>query len=643
LVLSPDNEQNLFEQRNEFDLVVFYDQSSTSITNAPALRALFDTLYEFNYSKVLKDGRPPVLLTGGLDAWIDLVGNQSLQASKTAVIMGTTRTRPIRRQPARLGRQQTVNANSSLEIRRRRLRAHKPMTASEQEEWLRKAKQEEIDPSRYSQVPEEEEETEPGPPTPLAHTYDDFFRRFPEASDIQQSMTMPMALPPPPPAQVQSHLPQAPSRPAPTIPRPSYHGTSDNTSSQLSLSRQTSAQRPPLYFPAPQTRRKLPLTGMVNYGVTCYLNATVQCLNATVPLTNYFLNNKWRYDVQKHNRGSSGNLLPINYANLTHAMWATDTDVVGPRTFREFFRRQSGTEISEDRQHDAKEFLDLILDYLHSDMNRNHNRNILKGLTAEQERVRENMPPLQVSDIEWSRYIHRDYSFISTLFAGQHSSRLRCLTCNTTSTIYETFFSLSVELPDPGRASRTDVYSCLISYFKEEVLEHPWHCPNCKTDRRATKKLTLTRSPQFLIIHFKRFIKSGNGRSHKLHTEVEFPLYGLDMGSYMIPRPPGPGTQSAISANLGSPSQSSSNDVTERIDPATTPPFSYDAYGVIRHLGARTDSGHYVALVKDAARGKWFKFDDENVRDVDIERLGRGQRLQNEEAYIVFYERSVPR
>jgi ubiquitin carboxyl-terminal hydrolase 8 len=50
-----------------------------------------------------------------------------------------------------------------------------------------------------------------------------------------------------------------------------------------------------------------------------------------------------------------------------------------------------------------------------------------------------------------------------------------------------------------------------------------------------------------------------------------------------------------------------------------------------------------VALVKDAARGKWFKFDDEHVRDVDIDRLSHGQRLQNQEAYIVFYERSVPR
>jgi ubiquitin carboxyl-terminal hydrolase 8 len=634
LVLSPDNEQALFEKRNEFDLVVFYDQSTSSTkyliesTSSP-LRALFETLYEFNYTKQLKDGRPPVLLSGGLDAWVELVTPQALQVSKTAAIMGSTRPQTLRRHQAKLSRNQTVSANSSLEIRRKRLRSHNPMTASEQEEWLKKAQQEEIDPSRYKQSSDEEEEAEGTPMSPLVHTYEDFFKRYPDASDIQQSMTMPMH-PPPQPHVTTPHpvVPQAPSRPAPTIPRPSYHGTSDTSNTQLSLARQTSAQRPPLYFPAPQTRRKLPLTGLVNYGVTCYLNATMQCLNATAPLTNHFLSNKWRGDIQRHNRGSAGNLLPINYANLTHALWASDTDAVGPRTFREFFRRQSGTEISEDRQHDAKEFLDLILDYLHSDMNLNYNRNILKGLSAEQERIREAMPPYQVSDIEWQRYLHRDSSFISRLFAGQHSSRLRCLTCNATSTIYETFFSLSVELPDPRRASKTDISHCLNSYFKEEVLEHPWHCPTCKTDRRATKKLTLARSPQFLILHFKRFIKSSNGRSHKLHTEVDFPLYGLDIGGYMIPRP--------------LPSNNPPN-VTERPDPATIPPFTYDAYGVIRHLGTRTDSGHYVALVKDAARGRWYKFDDENVRGVDVESVRGRERVQGQEAYIVFYERSVPR
>lgn len=74
LVVSPEHEQTLFERRNEFDLVVYYDQSTASVsylagppagTSAPHLRFLHDTLYEFNEYKPLKAGRPPALLLGG--------------------------------------------------------------------------------------------------------------------------------------------------------------------------------------------------------------------------------------------------------------------------------------------------------------------------------------------------------------------------------------------------------------------------------------------------------------------------------------------------------------------------------------------------------------------------------------------------
>lgn len=79
LILSPEVELNLFSRMNEFDLVVYYDQSTQDDSylkgpptrnKAPHLRAFYDTLYEFNEYKPLKDGRPPALLVGGLDAWI---------------------------------------------------------------------------------------------------------------------------------------------------------------------------------------------------------------------------------------------------------------------------------------------------------------------------------------------------------------------------------------------------------------------------------------------------------------------------------------------------------------------------------------------------------------------------------------------
>ena len=79
------------------------------------------------------------------------------------------------------------------------------------------------------------------------------------------------------------------------------------------------------------------------------------------------------------------------------------------------------------------------------------------------------------------------------------------------------------------------------------------------------------------------------------------------------------------------------------VDQAITPPFQYDAYAVMRHLGQTGNGGHYISLVRDAARGCWRKFDDEKATDFDPNKLRSDQRLQNEQAYILFYGRSAAR
>jgi ubiquitin carboxyl-terminal hydrolase 8 len=68
-------------------------------------------------------------------------------------------------------------------------------------------------------------------------------------------------------------------------------------------------------------------------------------------------------------------------------------------------------------------------------------------------------------------------------------------------------------------------------------------------------------------------------------------------------------------------------------------PFRYDAYAVIRHLGASISSGHYVSLVKDRGRGVWRTFNDDKVSDFDENSTSMGDRIQGEGAYIVFFER----
>ncbi|KAI9926769.1 ubiquitin-specific protease doa4 [Aspergillus wentii] len=645
LVVSPEREQSLFERRNEFDMVVYYDQSTDSVsylagspvgTSAPHLRALYDTLYEFNAYKPLKDGRPPALLMGGLDAWIDLLGQQSLATSSTSTAIGSIEVRKPVRKPGRpLGRVPTMaSANSSLEVRKRRLREYKPLNPEELTAWMEKSKNEEIDTSTYaeeetvSEEPEDQLGEEP-PPTPFVHSYEDFLRRFPEPQAIQQSMTVPLARPPPPPVQpaapnYAAPIPVAPSRPPPAVPRPSYSGVSEGRRIQPHMERQNSASKTALYTSnSILSRLKLPRTGLTNFGVTCYMNSTIQCLNATIMLSKFFIDNRFRYYVQKNWKGSQG-VMPGLYANLVRSLWKNDVEVIMPTSFRNFCGRLN-QEWAIDRQQDAKEFFDFVVDCLHEDLNINWQRNPLRPLTFEEEMQRERMPVPKVSKIEWDRYCHREESFISSLFAGQHASRLRCTTCKRTSTTYEAFYSISVEIPPSGTG---DIYQCLRSYCQEEMLsgDEVWKCPYCKCERVATKQIIITRAPQILVVHFKRFSASKTQSARKIHTPIEFPLHGLRMDDFVISYPnPGQSSDSG-----GPPTDPTA---------ATVPPFTYDAYGVLRHLGSSMGSGHYISLVRDAQRQCWRRFDDERATDFNPRDLRHKDRLQNEQAYIVFYER----
>lgn len=70
------------------------------------------------------------------------------------------------------------------------------------------------------------------------------------------------------------------------------------------------------------------------------------------------------------------------------------------------------------------------------------------------------------------------------------------------------------------------------------------------------------------------------------------------------------------------------------------PPYRYDAYAVMRHLGGTMGSGHYIALVEDKSRGRWRQFNDDMTNDFSPDLLPPRDRLQNEQAYIVFYQRT---
>jgi ubiquitin carboxyl-terminal hydrolase 8 len=338
LVLSPENEQNLFSRREKFDLVVYYDQSSTTNrylggpTSRPqerTLRALTQAIYEFSYSKPLQ--RPPVLLVGGLDAWVDLVGRQALKTSDSA---GTDGRRVMQR---------------------RKTLEYEPLDLEEEKAWLARVQGDISHPPREEDITPGESKSSrrrsislPKDEDKWNRTYDDFLRH-PDPSRAQESMVSAAPVVPrsppivDPPIHTSSAsgfeplVPVAPSRPPPAVPRRSYGGVSERGPYQP-----TNQSLPPPIAPPRASQfdtissypnSSLGKTGLENLGNTCYMNSVIQCLSGTFPIRRYFQDGSYKRDIQLDNEWGTKGLMPEIYASLIRHLWDSYS-YISPKTFR---------------------------------------------------------------------------------------------------------------------------------------------------------------------------------------------------------------------------------------------------------------------------------------------------------------------
>ncbi|KAI0071160.1 hypothetical protein K474DRAFT_1679622 [Panus rudis PR-1116 ss-1] len=390
----------------------------------------------------------------------------------------------------------------------------------------------------------------------------------------------------------------------------------------------TQPQHPHLSPPKPPTiQSDYPVTywadiqigtsGLKNLGNTCYMNSTIQCLSATVPFARFFTDGRWKNAINMMNPMGTKGALAAAFASILRDMWQGEMQCLTPVTFRRSICHYA-SQFSGNDQHDSQEFLQFLLDGLHEDLNRvlqKPNNNPTPEQEAELERL-----PMQIGGaLEWQRYRERNDSLVVDFFQGQFKNTMQCMTCQKTSTTYNTFMYLTLPIPSTSKSARVTLQQCLDAFVKEEVMEKSdaWNCPSCKTLRKATKRLQLSRLPPVLLIHLKRFSHKGHF-TDKIETFVDYPLKALDLTNYMPPPLP-PGTN-PVQENIS------------RDDPrAQVPPYRYDLYAVTNHFGTLS-SGHYTAFI--ASRGGWLYCDDSRITPADP------KDVVGKPAYVLFYKRS---
>ncbi|XP_033119161.1 ubiquitin carboxyl-terminal hydrolase 20-like [Anneissia japonica] len=238
-------------------------------------------------------------------------------------------------------------------------------------------------------------------------------------------------------------------------------------------------------------------------------------------------------------------------------------------------------------------------------------------------------------------------SIVSDVFDGRVLSSVVCLTCDTKSKRIETFQDLSLPIPvgkedlarirasqqsltSKGMVSCVDttntqswanwMYSmvvgwiwgpkvtledCLSAFFSSDELkgDNMYSCDKCKKLRNGVKFSTLTKLPEVLCIHLKRFRhESMTSYSSKISNYVEFPLEGLDVRQFL--------------------DKDCSSETT-----------TYDLNAVICHHGT-AGGGHYTAYAMNWLDGQWYEFDDTYVTEVNE------KQVSSAEAYVLFYKKS---
>ncbi|OSX64490.1 hypothetical protein POSPLADRAFT_1065606 [Postia placenta MAD-698-R-SB12] len=687
LVVAPRNESMLFANRDKFDLIAVYDESSETFGDANSPLAIFvRAVYERAFRKILK--HPPMLLVGGLQAWKREFGETELVrgGSSTGSDVGDVAPPPaFASTPSyeqstggrhRAGTESSVDAHRPwippqptppfspeqspasfrsgpdsplsppLDQAKRLVRKHaitRPTSnsisysspsipenataqyvspalingATIQYPSVTRHISPQISGSSFSSSPALNGIVSMPPqasinPSPLSRRRSDYVDQSQEALSglvARPSIDYPdlssQHVLRPPPAAAASGMERQDNRP--------------RLLQSQSYSIQPTGPKPPTIqsdYPVTYWADiQIGTSGLKNLGNTCYMNSTIQCLSATVPFSRFFTDGRWKSAVNMMNpMGTKGNLANA-FANILRDMWQGEMQCLSPVTFRRslcmYAPQFGGTE-----QHDSQEFLNFLLDGLHEDLNRVLQKPQIET-TPEREAELERLPTQIASEQEWQIWRMRNDSLVVDFFQGQFRNRLECLTCHKTSTTYNTFMYLTLPIPI-GRGSKVSLYQCLDAFVKEEVMEKSdaWNCPHCKTLRKATKNLSLSRLPPVLLIHLKRFSSKGHF-TDKIETFVDYPIRSLDLTNYMPPPLP-PGVDMGLQLS--------------RDDPrAQIPPYRYDLYGVTNHFGTLS-SGHYTAFI--SSRGGWLYCDDSRISQADT------KDVVGKPAYMLFYKRT---
>ncbi len=330
------------------------------------------------------------------------------------------------------------------------------------------------------------------------------------------------------------------------------------------------------------------LSGLVNLGNTCYMNAAIQCLSNTEELTHYFLSKSFVTDFNKEKKT---NRLAKEWYKLLNGLHEENC-IVSPKSFHRTVvevSNESGIYFGFTNQNDVQEFLVFFIDGLHEALS----KEVIITISG---RVINPIDKMALDAMtQWKKYFKDSYSKIIEMFYGQMVSRI-FVDNEVRSSSYSPMCFFTVPIPDRKKDEAINLIDCFDEFTKPEVLngDNQWRDDDGVL-HDAVKKIDIWDFPKIMIVCLKRFDNFGRKRGDL----IDFPIDNLDLTNYCI------GYNKFKS--------------------------HFELFGVCNHSGG-AGFGHYYSYCK-SKDNNWYEFNDRNVNKMSAD------NLVTNAAYCLFYRK----
>uniref|UniRef100_A0A2N9ISJ9 USP domain-containing protein n=1 Tax=Fagus sylvatica TaxID=28930 RepID=A0A2N9ISJ9_FAGSY len=333
------------------------------------------------------------------------------------------------------------------------------------------------------------------------------------------------------------------------------------------------------------------MVGLNNIKETDFLNVTIQSLMRVTPLRNFFL----IPENYRHNKSQ----LVHRFGELTRKIWHARNfkGQVSPHEFLQAVMKASKKRFRIGAQSDPVEFMSWLLNTLHGDLKTKKNKSIIYDcFQGELEVVKE----IHNKSVTEKKENSDDQHAASKLTDGgtEHDALVA-------ETSRMPFLMLGLDLPPPplfkdvmekNIIPQVPLFNILKKFDGETITE-------VVRPRIARMRYRVTRLPQYIILHMRRFTKN-NFFVEKNPTLVNFPVKNLELKDY-IPLPTPKENQKLRS--------------------------KYDLIANIVHDG-KPDEGSYRVFVQRKSEELWYEMQDLHVSET------LPQMVALSETYMQIYE-----